>query len=117
MTTSVVEFNLVPCLKDGWLSGFIDTEGCFIAWVRNCRTSKSGKNLFVDFSLAQKNKDVLILVKSLFNIQKDTNIRFDSSWSRYAVYLSNKKLLTILVSYLGAYPLKSKKKIAFLTRS
>lgn len=46
-----LESNVVPSFKHGWFSGFIDAEGCFIARVKNCRTSKLGKNLFVDFLL------------------------------------------------------------------
>lgn len=108
-----LESNIAPSLKHGWLSGFIDAEGCFRARVKNCRTSKLGKNLFVDFDLAQKNKEILVLVKGLFNIAKDTNIRNDSSWKGYQFYLSNKKLLVSLVNYLHAYPLKTKKSIDF----
>lgn len=108
-----LESNIIPSFSNAWLSGFIDAEGCFSARVKHCRTSKLGKNLLVDFTIAQK-KDILILIRNLLDVVKDTNIRFDPSWQGYQFYLSNKKLLIRLISYLKVYRLKSKKNIDFV---
>lgn len=107
-----IDSNIKPSLDNGWLSGFIDAEGCFIARVKKCKTSKLGSNLFTDFSLAQKEKEILLLIRNLF-LNKDTNVRFDKTWSGYVFYLSNKKLLVKLINYLKNFPLKSLKRIDF----
>jgi LAGLIDADG endonuclease len=109
-----IESNIEPTFNNSWLSGFIDAEGCFAARVKYCHTSKSGKNLFIDFSISQKQPHVLILIRNLFNIKTQTNLRYDPSWNGYCFFLSNKKLLIYLVKYLKNYPLKTKKHIDFL---
>nr|YP_010003154.1 hypothetical protein JXY92_mgp10 [Ulva torta]AZP40266.1 hypothetical protein [Ulva torta] len=108
-----INSDIQPSFNDSWLSGFIDAEGCFAARVRSCNTSRSGKRLLIDFTISQKQPDVLILIRNLFNIKAQTNIRFDPSWKGYVFYLSNKKLLIYLVKYLQRYCLKTKKSADF----
>lgn len=109
----VINSNIKPCFNNAWLSGFIDAEGYFAARVRDCNTSKSGKNLMIDFAISQKQPDVLILIRNLFNIKTQTNLRFDPSWKGYVFYLSNKQLLTPLIKYLERFCLKTKKRTDF----
>jgi hypothetical protein len=109
-----IESTLVPSFENAWLSGFIDAEGYFATRVKNCRTSKRGKNVFIDFAISQKQNDVLILIRGLFNIKNQTNIRYDSSWHGYTFHLSNKKLLIRLIKYLKKFTLKTKKNMDFL---
>lgn len=106
-----------PSLQHGWLSGFIDALGCFSARLKPCFTSKSGFNLLVEFSIAQKQDSSLRAIRNLFNIPKDTNLGFDISYSDYRFYLTYKKHLVVLVHYLKIYKLKTKKHIYFLTWS
>ena len=96
-----------------WLSGFIDAEGYFAARVKQCHTSRSGKNVFIDFAISQKQQEILVSIRNLFNIETQTNIRFDPSWKGHVFYLSNKKLLTNLIVYLKKCPLKTKKYYEF----
>lgn len=105
----LIKSNIKPVFNNPWLSGFIDAEGCFAARVKHCRTSKLGKNVLIDFSIGQKQPDVLLSIRNLFCIEKQTNIRFDSSWKGYVFHLSNKKRLIQLVKYLKQFPLKTKK--------
>lgn len=104
---------ILPSFHNAWLSGFIDAEGCFSARVKKCKTSKAGVNLFVDFSLAHKDKQILSHIKHLLNILTNSNIVFDRSWNGYRFYLSNKKRLICLINYLKCYKLKTKKNIDF----
>lgn len=108
-----VDSNIPLSFDNSWLSGFIDAEGCFQARVKRCHTSRSGKNLLIDFTIAQKQSDVLILIRNLFGIQAESNIRFDPSWKGYVFHLSNKKLLVYLVVYLQRFCLKTKKHVDF----
>ena len=68
-----------PSFNHGWLSGFIDAEGSFVARVKDCKTSKLKKRILTDFSISQKRKQILVRIRKLF-INKDTNIRFEPSW-------------------------------------
>jgi hypothetical protein len=105
----IIESCIKPSFTHCWLSGFIDAEGDFAARVKRCHTSRSGKNVFIDFAISQKQQEVLVSIRNLFNIQTQTNIRFDPSWKGYVFYLSNKKLLVNLIAYLKKCPLKTKK--------
>lgn len=105
--------SVEPCWSNGWLSGFIDGEGSLSARVKYCRTSRLKANLFVDFALSQKEKEVLVRIHALFKLAKDKNIAYDSTWQGFRFYLSNKKLLKPLITYLTRYPLKTRKSIRF----
>lgn len=105
----VIESCIKPSFTHCWLSGFIDAEGYFAARVKQCHTSRSGKNVFIDFAIFQKQQEILVSIRNLFNIETQTNIRFDPSWKGHVFYLSNKKLLTNLIVYLKKCPLKTKK--------
>lgn len=108
-----IERELNPSLSTAWLSGFIDAEGCFVARTKAARSGKLGKQVLTDFSISQKHKEILIRIRTLF-INKNTNLRFDSSWEGYQFYLSNKKILKILVRYLNQFPLRTIKKVKYL---
>lgn len=107
-----IDSNPRPAFNNAWLSGFIDAEGCFIARVKNCRTSKLGKTLALEFSLSQKQVEVLEYIRDLF-IHKKIYIYFDSSWEGYRFCLSNDKLLMFLIRYINQYSLKTLKRIDF----
>lgn len=102
-----IDRNIKLNLNNGWLSGFIDTEGSFSARIKNCKTSRIGKQVFTEFSISQKHSEVLIKIKSLFIIHKNNNkyVTYDKSWDGYRFNLSNKKILIILIKYLNKFPL------------
>lgn len=105
----MIQSCIKPSFSHCWLSGFIDAEGHFAARVKPCHTSRLGRNVFIDFAISQKQLEVLVSIRNLFNVQTQTNIRFDPSWEGYVFYLSNKKLLANLITYLKKCPLKTKK--------
>lgn len=102
-------------LDNGWLSGFIDAEGYFGARIKNCRTSRLKKQILTEFSIGQKDKEILILILSLFISDSDKKlyVTYDKSWNGYRFCLSNKNLLIKLVKYLNLYPLKTIKSINY----
>lgn len=104
-----------PNFDSMWLCGFIDAEGCFTARVKDCHTSKAKKNLFVDFEITQKENNILIDIKNLFQLSTNTNIKYDRSWNGYKFYLSNKTKLLPLVNDLKKKSIKNKKAKVFFS--
>lgn len=104
-----------PTLQDAWLSGFIDAEGSFIGRLRNSKTSISGKEILITFSIGQKDSEILEKIKILFITKpsKFSYIRYDRSWDGYEFYLSNKKLLKPLINYLTRFRLKTIKQYRY----
>lgn len=99
-------------LKDSWLSGFSDAEGCFQARLKECKTSRLRKQLVLSFSLAQKTYDVLLNIKNCLQLVNE--VTFDKSWKGYRIFTQNFKKQKILMDYFKLFPLKTKKKIEFL---
>lgn len=101
-----------PTLKDAWLSGFTDAEGCFNVAIKPRPNTITGYRVSMRFFLDQKNAESTLLhIKDLFgfgqvNIRKDTNgvYRYSND--------SNKGLLPI-TNYFLTYSLKTKKLISF----
>ena len=105
--------SLVPDFHNAWFSGFIDAEGRFIARVKKCHSCKLKKNLCVEFEIGQKQKDILELIRPVFGIATETNIRYDRSWNGYVFFCSAKSQLIPLLRYLNKNPLKTYKKNVF----
>lgn len=104
------------CLSsNAWLSGFIDTDGCFYVRVtknKNCTTNK----VACLFELAQKTIDKNSMLEIITKISEflSTNVKFrkksNQLWIRTSNYESNKTL----VLYLNKYSLFSSKYLDFL---
>jgi hypothetical protein len=65
------------CLKDSWLSGFTDAQGGFQARLKECNTSRMGKQLLLIYSLTQKTPYVLFNIKHA--LQLINEVTFDKS--------------------------------------
>ena len=112
-----IKFNdriVRPSLKTSWLSGFIDAEGCFIARVKNCKTSKLKKAPHLCFSITQKQPDILIIIRYLFLGKTEKNIRHDKSWNGWELHISSFKKLILIRKYINSSKLKTKKHISYL---
>nr|QWL15258.1 hypothetical protein [Ulva rigida] len=105
-------------LNNGWLSGFIDAEGCFYARIRKCKNMKLGYKVELKFIINQKEElGLFYYLKNIFysnaNIQQ---IIFVSEKNQnYSIYykielssfLSNK----ILLNYLKNFSCKGNKNL------
>ena len=101
------ESNIKLSLDTSWLSGFIDAEGSFSARLKDDKTTKSGKTVLTDFTIAQKDPTILHDIKSLLVLNSGTKkyVTYDKSWNGWRFSLSNKNLLIKLIDYLNAHPL------------
>lgn len=94
------DIPIKPTWDDGWLSGFIDAEGCFrITKYKNCYT--------LVFEITQKEKNVLENIELLFpnfkgKLRKDKEV--------YVLKVSSKRDQDLLIKYIEKFPLKTRKK-------
>lgn len=96
--------TIKPTLKDAWLSGFTDAEGCFSVSIY------SNSNRFsIIFDLAQKgeeNKIILDLLVTLFNVGK---IYKHSNPLTYNYRVNGLSHTAKLFNYFDTYELRTKK--------
>lgn len=98
-----------PNLNTGWLSGFIDAEGCFRIKIEE---QNSNKNIKLIFEISQKTLDSKIIynIRDLLHLKK--NVYEDKTVTR--LYLSGKQSRQKLIKYLDSYTLKTEKRIVYL---
>jgi len=105
---TLVPSSVSPTLKDGWLSGFIDAEGCFSASLK--RRNDFIRGIALTFSLKQKSEEkvfkhlkVLIGGSYSFNEKKKVcELKLEGILNR-----------EVVIDYLSEYSLQSNKAIAF----
>lgn len=101
-----------PSLKDAWLSGFTDAEGCFNIAIQSRINTVTGYRVSLRFLLDQKKAEyTLLLIQGLFKsgqvfIRRETN-------SVYRYHNNTFKGLLPVRDYFLAYPLKTKKAESF----
>lgn len=111
----------IPSLNDAWLSGYIETKGCFITKVKKCEASPGAvcqhdKSLDFELSVSQKEDlDVLSYIITGTAAAK-TKVQHDISLdgSGVSFRLSNKNSLKKLITYIDRHPLKTLKRIDYL---
>ena len=116
-----IETSKEPSLKDGWLSGFTDAEGCFSVKIGNEKTLFYVSILYI---LDQKNEEkVLNQIASLFTVNKKAILRtpnkttINKNWNmfRLSFYCNDKNrvLSSKIINYFTLYKLKTSKKESF----
>ena len=115
MNFKLLQLNLrvfKPSLKDAWLSGFTDAEGCFNIAIQSRLNTVTGYRVSLRFLLDQKNAEsTLLQIQGLFKsgqvfLRRDTN-------SVYRYHNNTFKGLLPVRDYFLAYPLKTKKAESF----
>ncbi len=106
-----------PSLDSGWISGFVDAEGCFYGRVKSCSTSKLRKAPHLTFQVSQKEYDIIKSLRDLF-LNTDTsdlkNVRYDKSWDGWTFHCSSFTKIKVVINYLSRYQLKTKKSLSFM---
>lgn len=114
------KINFIPSspklsLKDSWLSGFTDAEGCFNVHIVKRKEMKQLYNVSLRFLLDQKNeKSVLEDIKNLIGFGKvvcrNKNSEFRDMF-RYSLHsIKNSK---VIIDYFNNFPLKTTKNYSF----
>ena len=116
MNITKLPLNDSPILKDSWLSGFIDADGCF--YIRN-----SLKQIICKFNLEQRmiypktNENYNTILNKIclaFGVKLNIRERISKKNSYYIIKLENQNAVKLLINYLDAYPLLSSKHLDFL---
>jgi len=100
--------TFVPTLNDGWLSGFIDAEGCFSGYLTRQQSCVSG--IALTFSLKQKAEEKVF--KDLHSLIKGS-YSFNEKRQMCELKLAKKSSCQLIIDYLSRYPLQSNKTITF----
>lgn len=96
-------------LRDGWISGFTDAEGCFSVSVAGYISYgyTFGRKIKMRFLLDHKNKAILIIIRDLFRSGKVT-IRSGTK-QVYRCTVTDFNSISRIISYFKEFPLYSKK--------
>ena len=117
MNVSFKDQLIKPSLHSGWISGFVDAEGCFYGRVKSCSTSKLRKAPHLTFQVSQKEYDIIKSLRDIF-LNTDTldlkNVRYDKSWEGWIFHCSSFTKLKVVINYLSRYKLKTKKSLSFI---
>ena len=107
---------ILPTLKDPWISGFTDAEGCFNINIGARENTVTGYRVIPRFFLDQKDAfETLNYIRNLFGFGKVSLRSGTQDVYRYGV--DSFKSLNPITNYFNTYPLKSKKQISFLNWS
>jgi hypothetical protein len=105
-----------PSLHSGWISGFVDAEGCFYGTVKSCSTSKLRRAPHLTFQLSQKEFDIIKTLRDIF-LNTDSldlkNVKYDKSWYGWTFHCSSFTKLKVVRNYFSRYKLKTKKSLSF----
>jgi len=97
-------------LRDAWLSGFTDAEGCFNATVTNNTRYALGVVVRMRFILDQKNEVLLKTVRDLFGFGKVTERATNVNNFRYTIHgFTN---MAVVRDYFVLHPLLTKKSMS-----
>jgi len=110
---NIIVNPLKPTLKDSWLSGFTDAEGCFSVTIRK----KDNKSLCsCRFILDQKDaKEFLLYLQKLFNFGSVNLRNKTNNVYRLTIHMNNplRKNFPLLIEYFYNFPLKTTKYLNF----
>ena len=101
-----------PSLKDAWLSGFTDAEGCFTCSVddNKSNTAKLVRLKYIICTLAKENSENMDHLANILGGKK--HLITYKNYGGYNVTVNATKLLSV-VQYFNIYPLKTKKYIIY----
>jgi len=99
-------------LDVGWITGFVDGEGCFHVGLNKHSDMKTGTQVLPEFTVVQHKRDVQILhaLKAHFGCGVVRTNHGDRMAYRVR---SLEHLLQIIVPFFMKHPLKTKKRIDF----
>lgn len=112
--SSIIKFKNTPVsitLKDSWLSGFTDAEGCFNVSVTTNSRYTLGYVIKMRYILDQKDNIILNKVYELFGLGK-VSLRSGTD-NVYRFTITGFKVLNHVIAYFKMFPLQTKKTFSF----
>lgn len=108
--TSIAAVKL-PVVHSWFLSGFIDSEGCFFIHVRKRKEYKTGWSVELVFNINLHQKDEALLQQIKIYLGVGNITKLGKNMIQYRVLSQND--LKIVLSHLDKYPLITKKRADF----
>uniref|UniRef100_UPI002E797125 LAGLIDADG endonuclease n=1 Tax=Pallidohirschioporus biformis TaxID=50381 RepID=UPI002E797125 len=100
-------YDNLPSIKDAWLSGFTDAEGCFtVSFLKESNAFR------LRYLVSQKGDSNLPILSSLILLFKAGRLEAHSKKSNYSYILSGEKSCYNIYDYFNKFPLKTKKSIS-----
>lgn len=107
-----VSHSVTPTLKDSWLSGFTEAEGCFKVNITARFNTVTGFRVRPRFLLDQKDAyEILLIIRNLFGLGRVT-LRGKTN-KVYRCSVDSFKSLILVRDYFFTLPLKTKKAKSF----
>ena len=112
---SVINNNFSPSLKDAWISGFIDAEGCFNVTLFKRKTMVLGYQVKLRFMIDQKESfdDMFILKNKLNLILTNRKLKKGITSKMHRIETNSIKKVPLIIQYINIFNLKTKKKESF----
>jgi len=108
--------NVLPLLNNGWLSGFIDAEGCFNVTLFKRKAIALGYQVKLRFMIDQKDSldNMMLFIKDQLNLFYLTPIKLKGAIGTIHRIESNSFVkMPFIIEYLNKFRLKSKKQESF----
>src|SRR5262245_23034228 len=99
-------------LENGWVTGFVDGEGCFYVGVNRHREMQAGFQVLPEFTVVQHERDVQLLhaLREFFGC----GVVRTNHGDRMAFRVRGKDdLLQRVIPFFQEHPLRSKKRLDF----
>ena len=112
---SEINNNIMPTLKDAWLSGFIDAEGCFNITLFKRKAMTLGYQVKLRFMIDQKDSlNTMLYLKDLLNlILTHRKVKDDNLNKMYRIESNSFVKVPLILDYLNNFSLKTKKIYSF----
>lgn len=110
-TIIIINTAVSLTLKDGWICGFTDAEGCFNVSITSNLRYSLGQVIKMRYLLDQKDRDILLTIQNLFGFGKVTIRPKTNGVYRYTV--TGFKSINGVIIYFKEFPLLTKKGRSF----
>lgn len=107
--------NFTPSLTDGWISGFIDAEGCFNVTLFKRKAMILGYQVKMRFMIDQSESldEMNILKETLNLILTHRKLKKGVLSEMYRIESNSLKKVPLILEYVNRFNLKTKKKESF----
>ena len=98
-----INSNFIPSLKDGWISGFIDSKGCFnvILFKRKAMALSYQVKLRFMIDQSESLNDMTVLKKILNLILTNRKLKKGAVGSMHRIETNSLKRLPLIINYLN----------------
>ena len=112
---SYINNTFIPSLKDGWISGFIDAEGCFNVTLFKRKMMTLGYQVKLRFMIDQSESlNGMTVLKETFNLSlTNRKLKIGALGNMHRIETNSFKRLPLIINYINSFNLKTKKKESF----